>query len=414
MDTPVVLTVWKPMEFERFDPGTCKFPAPRVAMLPNLSASSLALPGVIAARPGASSASFRNYARSRYALKDAYSLSGATAGTVVLIPAYHCRTMLDPALQLGAQVSLYPVLADLTPDLEALEAVLAREGQRAVALLATHFFGFQQDFSALIALCERFEVTVIEDCSHCLFPGSDSSNLGSVGRYGVWSPYKFYPCEDGGLLQANRGAAMPAGRSRSQGLWLELRRAVQRLLLPAGQPRRLDVGKLRFELEVLMRRASAPGVEVLESNNAPSIEYSPELEQNRSLALSRLIMRWADVPRIRSQRRRRYEQWLQATAVLPSCRPLVPILPVDCVPYMFPMYIDRPEAHFMLLKQLGMPVWRWDNMARSNCPVSNDYRTHLLQLPCHQELSDREMAWMVAAVTAVLQVGVSRVEPAAV
>jgi dTDP-4-amino-4,6-dideoxygalactose transaminase len=65
---------------------------------------------------------------------------------------------------------------------------------------------------------------------------------------------------------------------------------------------------------------------------------------------------------------------------------------------MFPLRIAQPEAHFLPLKQLGLPIWRWDSIAASNCPTANDYRLHLLHLPCHQSLDDNEMAWMIAAI----------------
>ena len=89
-------------------------------------------------------------------------------------------------------------------------------------------------------------------------------------------------------------------------------------------------------------------------------------------------------------------------ADLPHCQALVPKLPADCVPYMFPLRIDHPEVHFFALKQLGVPVWRWDDMAVSDCPVAANYRLQLLHLPCHQELSEQQMSWMTTAVNKVM------------
>jgi dTDP-4-amino-4,6-dideoxygalactose transaminase len=63
--------------------------------------------------------------------------------------------------------------------------------------------------------------------------------------------------------------------------------------------------------------------------------------------------------------------------------------------------------HFYWLKQLAVPVWRWDEMAVSPCPVARDYRLHLLHLPCHQSLSDDEMDWMLAALGKVLRTPVA-------
>ena len=110
-----------------------------------------------------------------------------------------------------------------------------------------------------------------------------------------------------------------------------------------------------------------------------------------------------DASRLIARRRRHYAAWTQGVAGLAAARPLRPALPDSCVPYMFPLLIDHPEFHFALLKRLGVPIWRWDEMARSDCPVAAAYRLRLLHLPCHQDLSAADMAWMVAAVRAVLE-----------
>lgn len=88
---------------------------------------------------------------------------------------------------------------------------------------------------------------------------------------------------------------------------------------------------------------------------------------------------------------------------MPNCHALYPALPDDCVPYMFPLYIDHPERDFDLLKRLSFPIWRWDEMALSECRVAADYRLHLLHLPCHQSLADDQMTWLVNALRRVLQ-----------
>ena len=35
---------------------------------------------------------------------------------------------------------------------------------------------------------------------------------------------------------------------------------------------------------------------------------------------------------------------------------------------------------------------------KTTCPIASDYRLHLLHLPCHQSLDDRELDWMIAAI----------------
>ena len=92
----------------------------------------------------------------------------------------------------------------------------------------------------------------------------------------------------------------------------------------------------------------------------------------------------------------------QAVAGLRNCKALFPDLTPTCVPYMFALQIEYPEQHFHQLKHLGLPIWRWDEMAVSDCAVSTRYRLHLLHLPCHQSLTQGQMQWMTAAATKVL------------
>ena len=111
---------------------------------------------------------FRSFARGRYALSAAYQLAGLTSGTTLLAPAYHCLTMLDPAIDLGADIRLYPLNPDLSPDLDRLDGVIDHSTSPVKALVATHFFGFRQDFKSLKNWCEQHGITLIEDgCMPC-------------------------------------------------------------------------------------------------------------------------------------------------------------------------------------------------------------------------------------------------------
>jgi perosamine synthetase len=103
------------------------------------------------------------------------------------------------------------------------------------------------------------------------------------------------------------------------------------------------------------------------------------------------------------RRRERYAQWADAVRGLPGCRALFPELPPASTPYMFPLQVDDPPRRFNPLKQLGVPIWRWDHMAVSDCAVSQRYRQSVFHLPCHQALGDDQMRWMAAAVARVMR-----------
>jgi hypothetical protein len=236
--------------------------------------------------------------------------------------------------------------------------------------------------------------------------------MGKTGRFGVASSYKFFASEDGGLLWANAPDAPSLTPQKPQPLKQELKGIVHALQRARSQtmgcrvvPPRNDDAPARHCERSAAIHAPLPttGHDTFEQSTTTSPYYQPEQEHLQSLASSRWVMRHTNLQRLTDLRRQHYLQWANAVASLPNCRPLFPVLPADCVPYMFPLYIDHPEAHFFALKQLGMPIWRWDDMAVSDCPVAANYRLHLLHLPCHQELSATQMAWMSTTLQNVMQ-----------
>jgi len=392
------------LEYQVFDPSPCHFPRPRVSVLPcgfeAAGADDGALLRDAAALPGRG----LYFSRGRYALGEAYRCAGLDRSGALLAPAYHCVTMLDPALALGAEVLLYPLTADLVPDPVALDALVECSPRPVKALLATHFFGFVRDFTWLKQWCDARAIVFVEDCSHTLF--TEHYQARGAGRYGQFvasSPYKFFPSVDGGWLYSPDSSALAAAATRPAG-WLAELRGMKQCLDAARQPRvgAADIAALDSQLAALAGQTPVSGDDACRSRPAQSSQYQLELAEMAALRSSRWLIGHSSVSAAIGRRQANYRRWLQAVAGLPHCRPLYPEMPEQAVPYMFPLYIDHPLPHFYWLKQLGVPVWRWDEMAVSACTVARDYRLHLLHLPCHQSLSDDELNWMTAAVVNVL------------
>lgn len=433
------------MRYQSFDPTPHGFPRPRVPVLPALSRASLTWRRQRKAMALTRAPNARFYTRGRYALRAAARLCGVGPNAPLLAPAYHCRTMLDGAISLGAQVLLYPVTWELRPDLEALAACIAQSHDRPAALLIPHYFGFAQDLTGLVELCRARGIALIEDCAHCLFLPGKPGGVGMTGRYCISSPYKFFPIEDGGALWAGHGAQLPATRQTRPTFLQEckgLARGMQRAWGAQQQARSLaevDHSTRSGSSAIAGRRAcpvdemahatiggappadhALPGAHLAQTpteGTAPvsdgdddavhdtdttSPQYDQSAEDLRVLAMSRRLMEHTDLDRLVERRRSHYHDWLASTRGLPGCRPLFNELPPACVPYMFPLYLSKPERHFAPLKRAGVPVGRWDDIAVSDCAAAAEFRTHLVHLPCHQELTTRQMDWMRKTVSRVL------------
>jgi len=384
--------------FQRFDPSDCRFPSPRVPLLPVLRWRDLTL-GRMAAARALDGAGVRHFSRGRYALHAAYRAAGVGADGALMAPAYHCRTMLDPALALGGEIVFYAVDEYLRPDLKAIAALLAEAHRPVKALLVPHYFGFRQPaetVAALAGLCRSQGVTLIEDCSHgfqiALEHGPRCEQ--ETGRMVVASPYKFFPCPDGGTLWANPAQLDPAGSSTASGPVNELKSLVN--ILAHGR------AGIKLGAVAAAGAPAARGLEHTETGELISLHYQRHRENQRGLALSRWMVRHVREDDAAAQRRANYQRWLSAVGALKGARAVFGELPPDCIPYMFPLLIEAPDPHFFQLKQQGMPVWRWDDMAVSGCKVAAKMRLHLLHLPCHQSLSNAQMGWMTSTLAQVM------------
>lgn len=392
------------LEFLRFDPTECRFPLPRVPLLPTLQWRDLTFsrneitPAEVLTGPGV-----RHFARGRYAMHTAYRGAGVGPAGALLAPAYHCRTMLDPAIALGADVALYEINPDLTPKLASIKTLVAEARPKIKALVLTHYFGFEQPKTLgleLLDFCRQQCITLVEDCSHAWQIAARRANKQPLqaGHLLIASPYKFFACEDGGTLWGSP-AALAADKPVAPG-WVEELKALRQTL--ARSRRGALAPEPRLITELLVEQGVRQGGDVRENSSSPSRMYDRCSENNSNLASSRWIMRHTKLNSAVLRRRQNYCQWVQAVAGLSNGRAIFTDLPPECVPYMFGLYIDHPEQHFYALKRLGLPIWRWDEMGVSDCPVSTDYRTHLLHLPCHQSLTKEQMHWMTNLVAKVL------------
>jgi len=349
-----------------------EFPAPRVALLPRLSLRTWT--GERRATvPSAFAGLSDHYPYGRYALAEALRRAGVGRGTAVLMPAVHCRVMIDPALHLDADVIFYPVSRCLGPDLTHMRLLV--QDPRVRALVLPHYFGFPNDVAAVAALCRARGVALIEDCSHAYYGAVDGRLLGTFGAYSFTSVWKFLPTPDGALLRDNSGA--PSGAHVPAGLDAELR-GLSKVLRPADGSRRPGSGRPE-----------------------PRSTYDPALARRSALRTSRWIARTAAHGRVTATRRAHYQRWLDGLQGASGVTPLFPALPDGVVPYAFPVVAGDPARTFATLRNAGVPIWRWEDIAASAaaaCTVASDYRSSLLQLPCHQDLSTDDLDWLIDVV----------------
>lgn len=387
----------EPTEFLPLAAQGIDYPAPRLALLPHLETAGWSLDGV-----GRVASLFLDrsayFPFSRHALAEALKRCGAGPGRAVLLPAFHCRSLVEPALFLSAEARFYPMTPELAPDYAAL-VDLAADG-RVAAMVLTHYFGFANDPERARAFCAERGIPLVEDCAHAFYGEVDGRPLGSWGRFAVASAWKFLPMRDGALLRENPPGEAP--RLRQPSLTAELK-ALHAVLENARARRGRSVLPAPGAAEWVARArqlAARGGLPEAAGRSRPV--FHPEKVGMAGHRVSRAILSLTDHARVAGRRRAHFQRWLDGLAGVAGIRPLRGELPAGVVPYAFPLLTDAGGLAFHALRSAGIPIWRWEDMARSPCPVAADYRLRLLQLPCHQSLNEEDVDWMIAVTRAVM------------
>ncbi|MBV8379798.1 MAG: DegT/DnrJ/EryC1/StrS aminotransferase family protein [Paucibacter sp.] len=315
------------------------------------------------------------------------------AGSRVLVPTYHCPTMVAPLRLAGLEPQFYGIGADGLPD---LDGIAVEAGCR--AMLVSHFFGLAQSLAAVRAWCDRHGIVLIEDCAHALYGLAGERTVGAWGDLATASLTKFLPVAEGGLL-ASATRAVAAPRLSAQGTRAQLKGWVDVLELAVRHRRLAGLRWLLAPVFALKsRRKPQPGVD--DEAGMPQSEASMTIQcdlgrvQAAMLGASRALLRC--LPRSRSigQRQRNYAAYQARFFACQGARSLQPADEAtlrNAAPYVFPLWVESPEPVYARARALGLPVFRWDRLWPGTPKLPGDqgplWSHHVLQLACHQSLS---------------------------
>lgn len=331
------------------------------------------------------------------------------AGSRVLVPTYHCPTMVAPVLLAGLTPLFYAIDDEGQPDLRRLDT---DGGTSAKAIIVAHFFGLPRSLAAIRSWCDRHGLSLIEDCAHCLFGHAGERPVGAWGDYATASLSKFLPVPEAGILLPNGPSRLDLAleprtpREQLKGLVDVLELGVRHGLLPG-----LDL-VLRPMLELKSRRhASAhPRSSVELSADLPPAtaeEMFDACDMGRTGLAPLWVSRWLarHLPRggVTRRRRRNFEFLASRLSGVPGLRPLFLAHPEPAAPYVFPLWVDDADAVYAQLRRLGAPVFRWDRIWPGTPCLQGDHgpdwSRHVLQLLCHQDLGEPQLGSLTDTLT---------------
>ena len=135
-----------------------------------------------------------------YALHVALKAAGIRPGEPVLSNAFTLAPVPGAIDNAGGKPLLVEIDDNYCVDLAHLESRMRDSGARFFML--SHMRGHIADMDAIVELCERYGVILIEDCAHTMGARWNGRRSGSFGRIGCFSTqtYKHMNSGEGGLL----------------------------------------------------------------------------------------------------------------------------------------------------------------------------------------------------------------------
>ncbi len=288
------------------------------------------------------------------------SLKNSTRKTV-LIPAFHCPSMVFAAIDAGFSPAYYGIDDNLEIDHEDL---LAKLDRHVAAVLTVNYFGFPADLECLKSACKDAGIMLIEDCAHSFYYANPLRLAGERGDAAVFSFRKTLPCGTGGGMRINNPsihidipeARRPLSESLQnlKGLGEEvlansryehLKRAYDRI-----EGIRTSFGKSAYE-------------EPDKSATQGTSEYLSSYRFHKSHGITRIpwstqqLLNRACLEDISKQRQANYRTASEIIQETSGLKVLFSQLPKHVVPWCFPVLMDSRSNIDHKLRVRGVPLF---------------------------------------------------------
>jgi dTDP-4-amino-4,6-dideoxygalactose transaminase len=312
----------------------------------------------------------------------------------VLVPDYNSGNEVLAIRAAGASIEYCPVGPDMRMDPDEVERLC--DVQRPDVLYVIHYAGWPQPITTLVELCRRRHILLVEDCALALLSETDGRPLGSFGDWSVFCLYKTLPLPNGALLVRNsdREAPLAPIPLRSAGAPSTIGRTAELFV----QRARMRAGAGGTALSTL-KQAAGKVVSAVGIHRATVGDIGFDLSQV-DLAMSRLshrLLERIDFTSIRDRRTANLRALLSQLGDGIS-RPLPDPDPGVC-PLFLPVLVPDKRAAARALATRGIEALEFWNDSiepdgREMSPDARFLREHVLELPLHQDLTERHMTYM--------------------
>jgi dTDP-4-amino-4,6-dideoxygalactose transaminase len=318
--------------------------------------------------------------------------------------------MVAPVLLAGYTPAYFGIRSDGLPNVHDIALPLARQAH---AIIVSHYFGLAQSLREVRAWCDTHDIALIEDCAHCYFGQAGERPIGAWGDYCAASLSKFFPVPEAGLLGSASRLITPLKLERP-GLRAQIKGLVDVLETATRYRRLTGLNQLLSMIFNLKLRARGPNSDVGPGSQNPEESMFASCDMSRinqrPLAAAMQLRRVLPRGRIIALRQRNFELYGQLLNGMDGARALVALPAKPVAPYVFPLWVDDADQVYHMLRGHGLPVFRWDRIWPGTPELPHDigprWSRHVLQLLCHQDLTEeaiRQTAAFVQALSSTTQ-----------
>lgn len=315
--------------------------------------------------------------------------------STILVPAFHCPTIVDAILQAGYRPLFYRVTRELTVDSDDVRRKLV---DTIAAIVSINYCGFPADIETLLALSRPSGCFIIDDWAHSFLNARTGALTGEKGDAAIFSFYKIVPTGVGGGLRINN----PELHYRSSNARVGLRHAgilVKRLIeemidnsdnhLVRSGFHRLERIRVRWK----RRRAAAGALPILEEKEPYA--FDARLAFTRMPWFTQRLLASVDHATLIAVRRHNYELMSRHMRDRAGLCAVFRRLPEEVCPLAYPILLQERSRHDWRLRAAGVPVFTFGETLHplvfaSDARTINDavyLSQHLLLVAIHQDLS---------------------------
>ncbi len=347
----------------------------------------------------------------RNALFHGLDILGLKPRDKVLVPAFHCGTVVEPVIQFGAQVVFYNVHRNGMVDFDDIARKIDAQTK---AIIAIHYFGVMQPIRQLRSFCQQYGLFLIEDCAHILVGDVDSDPIGSFGDISIFSWRKFFPMYDGGLLVQNNVSSQANVNWEKLSNWFQLKIVKNLFEKYLGDMVRQKRGALALPRSLMPSIDERPiqqeEGEVTNTSKSQTPVANFEISQvNWPMSRwSKAILKHMDIPSIVKKRKANSLLLFNAIDSMSEIKPWFSVEELTVCAWAFPVVASTRHDIHVKLRERGIEAFSWDGVIHPTLPLeefpdAEFLYKHLIFLPNQQSLMQEDINFVIHQVKEVLQ-----------